>query len=112
MSVTLANYNRGMSSKSGRSNSQQSAPLQNKVQEAEKKPTQTLATAAHNHIHQTHGGEPVKARTYGGLDEQTVRDNMKKAFLSNPYCKAGDEAEYYETIRSNYFYWKNGLKTG
>lgn len=94
MSVTLANYNRGMSSKSGRSNSQLAAPLENKVQEADKKSSQTLAAAASNHIH---GGEPVRNRTYGGLDEQTVRDNMKKAYLSNPYCK--DEAEYYETIR-------------
>jgi len=107
MSVTLANYNRGMSSKSGRSNNQAAAPLETKVQEAEKKPTQTLANAAHNHIH---GGEPVRHRTYGGLDEQTIRENMKKAFLSNPYCKPDDEAEYYETIRSNYFYWKKWLK--
>lgn len=33
------------------------------------------------------------------FDTQSIRDEIKKSFLSNPYVKVDDEAEYYETVR-------------
>jgi len=46
--------------------------------------------------------ETNKSCPHGGLsiyDAQTIRENMRKAFLANPHVNMDDEAEYYETVR-------------
>jgi len=98
--VTLANYNKGMSSKSAR-NSKAATPIQqNRAQEAEKKPAPVQATTTTTNDKKKEVVEEV--RNYAnrpGLNPDTIRENMKKAFDCNPYLKPDDEAEYYETIR-------------
>jgi len=56
----------------------------------------------HQHVHEHGKYTPhgTQKAMYGSIyNAQSIREEMKKAFMANPFVTVNDEAEYYETIR-------------